>query len=146
MHKPKHKKKDKKKKKFGMKPEEILGSDVTFPIAGSFEAIDGVHLLTQDIEQLLLTIPGERVFRPEFGCNLRAQIWENIESAAIDGAAAIKEALDNFEPRITVLDVSFETNANTSLITFNIQFIINSTDTPVNLVFPFRAATQLSFA
>ena len=123
-----------------------LGSDLKFPIVGSFDSISGIDLLLQDIEQLLLTIPGERVFRSEFGCGLRAQIWENLETAALDGVAAIKEALDNFEPRITVLDVTFETNNNTGLISFNIQFIINSTDTPVNLIFPFRAGTQLSFA
>ena len=129
-------------------PLEIrLGSDLKFPIAGSFDSVSGLALLIQDIEQLLLTIPGERVNRPEFGCTLRAQIWENFASVTQDGAAAIREALETFEPRITVLDVGItESNENTGLIIFNIQFIINSTDTPVNLVFPFRAGTSLSFA
>lgn len=123
-----------------------LGSDLTFPIAGNFESVAGLDLLLQDIQRLLLTIPGERPMRPNFGCNLRNQVWENMEAARIQGAASIREAIELFEPRITVIGVNSDVNDNTGLITFNIQFVVNNTDTAVNLVFPFRAGTQLSFA
>lgn len=122
-----------------------LGSDAKFPIKGSFEAVNGVDLVIQDVEQLLLTIPGERINRPTYGCNLRNQIWENLGDAATNGAAAIREAIDNFEPRINLTGVTSTVNENTGLITFNIQFVILQIDAPVNLVFPFRAGTQLSF-
>jgi len=122
-----------------------LGSDLKFPISGNFEPISGLDLLLQDIQQLLLTIPGERVNRPEYGCLLRNQIWENLDVAASNGSSAIRDALDNFEPRITVTDVNSTINNNTGLITFNIQFIVNVSDTSVNLIFPFRAGTSLSF-
>lgn len=125
---------------------ERLGSDCRFPINGNFETISGIDLLLQDIQQLLLTMPGERVNRPEFGCYLRAMIWENIEVAAEQGAASIRASLTNYEPRITVLSVTSEINNNTSLILFNINFLVNATDTSINLVFPFRAGTALSFA
>lgn len=123
-----------------------LGSDLKFPINGNFEATSGINLLLQDIQQLLLTIPGERVNRPTYGCNLRNQIWENQSVVVEAGAAAIREALDRFEPRITVTNVDGTLNQNTGLVVFNIQFIVNSTDTSVNLVFPFRSGTALSFA
>lgn len=123
-----------------------LGSDLKFPIEGSFEPISGLDLLIQDIQQLLLTTPGERVNRPDFGCFLRTQIWENLDVAASEGAASIHEALENFEPRITVTDVNSTINRNTGLITFNIQFIVNNTDTALNLIFPFRSGTALSFS
>jgi phage baseplate assembly protein W len=126
--------------------EARLGADATFPIQGSFKPVKGVELLLQDIQRLLLTIPGERPNRPLFGCNLRNQIWENIEVAARNGEASIREAIDRFEPRITLTGISSSVNGNTGLITFNIQFLINQDDTPVNLIFPFRAGTSLSFA
>lgn len=123
-----------------------LGSDLKFPIANNFNSVSGVELLLQDIQMLLLTLPGERPNRPQFGCNLRNQIWENMEDARTAGAASIREALELYEPRVSVLAVNATSNDQTGLITFNIQFIINSTDTAINLVFPFRVGTQLSFA
>lgn len=122
-----------------------LGADLKFPIAGNFQAIKGLDVLLQDIQILLLTMPGERVFRPDFGCNLRTMIWENMDVAVLEGAGAIEEALDNFEPRIRVSNVDGDANVNTGLIIFKIQFTVIETDTPVNLVFPFRTGTQLSF-
>ena len=71
-----------------------LGSDLKFPIEGNFESTSGVELLLQDIQRLLLTIPGERPMRPNFGCNLRNQIWENMEAARTQGAASIREAIE----------------------------------------------------
>jgi phage baseplate assembly protein W len=123
-----------------------LGSDARMPIAGNFETVAGLDVLLQDIQRLLLTIPGERPMRPTFGCNLRNQIWENMGIAAEAGAAAIEEALHNFEPRVTVIGVDSTANDNTGLITFNIRFVVNSDDSAVSLIFPFRVGTQLSFA
>jgi phage baseplate assembly protein W len=126
--------------------KERLGSDLKYPIQNTFEPISGVDLLLQDIQRLLLTIPGERPFRPDFGCYLRKQVWENIDTAAIEGAASIRDSIERFEPRVTLIDVSSSVNRNTGLITFNIQFQINNDDSVLNLVFPYRTNTQLSFS
>ena len=123
-----------------------LGSDTLFPISGEFQPVSGVPLLLQDIQQLLLTIPGERLNRPEFGCGLMGQIWENMDTIVINGPAIIRTAIESFEPRITLLNVDATPNENTGLVVFNIQFQINSTDNILNLVFPFRQGTQLSFS
>ena len=123
-----------------------LGSDLQFPINNNFEPIKGLNLLLQDIQQLLLTIPGERVGRPLYGCGLRAQMWENIDVAAIRGAEVIRRALELNEPRISVINVESSINTNTDLITFKLQFIVKTTDTKVNLVFPFRASQDLARA
>ena len=125
---------------------ERLGADCKFPINGSFEPISGIELLLQDMQQLLLTLPGERVNRPQFGCYLKSMVWENIEVAASQGAVVINSALSNYEPRIKVLSVTSEINSNTSLIIFNINFLVKATDSALNLVFPLRVGSALSFA
>ena len=122
-----------------------LGSDLRFPINGSFEPISGLNLLLQDIQALLLTLPGERVSRPTWGCGLKALTWENIDTAVQEGPGIIKSALDTFEPRINVVRVDSSANENTGLVSFVIRFAIKSTDTSVNLVFPLRVSTDLSF-
>lgn len=120
-----------------------LGSDVSLPIEGSFSPISGVDLVIQDIQQLLLTIPGERPGRPEYGCALKTYIWENINSVITDAESAIENAIDQFEPRAIIIQVTSDVNENTGLIIFNILFQINGTDEQSNLVFPFRASTEL---
>ncbi len=123
-----------------------LGADLKSPIVGNFQPIQGLDVLLQDIQRLLLTVPGERVFRPSYGCNLRNQIWENIDQAYINGAAEIRTALSTYEPRVTITSVTGTVNRNTGLIQFVIRFLVNATNTNVNLVFPFRVGTQLSQA
>jgi phage baseplate assembly protein W len=123
-----------------------LGSDLKFPINGNTETINGLDILLQDIQQLLLTVPGERVFRPNYGCTLRTFIWENIETVETEGANSIRRSLNEFEPRIDVINVTSESNENSGLVTFDILFSVKETDSVVNLVFPFRIGTQLSFA
>ncbi len=126
--------------------KERLGSDLKFPIVGSFEAIDGVALLLQDIQLLLLTVPGERVRRPEWGCPLRTYLWENIDDLVTQGPVVIKNSLQKHEPRIAVSNISALPNYNTGLVTFKIRFVIKATNSPVNLVFPFRSGLALSEA
>ena len=123
-----------------------LGSDLKFPIQGSFEPITGLDLLLQDIQQLLLTSPGERLNRPNFGSGLRALTWENLTTAELEGPGIIKNCLDTYEPRINVTRVDVSANHNTGLVSFIIRFAVKSTDTSVNLVFPLRVGTDLSFS
>lgn len=122
-----------------------VGSDLGFPFSNNFVAITGVPLIVQDIQIALLTLPGERVFDPTFGCSIRNQIWENIDSAATAGISSIKDCLNTFEPRISLLSVDIiEKNRNTDLIIYRIQFLIKNTDTTVNLVFPMRTAVDIA--
>lgn len=122
-----------------------IGSDLQFPILTNFNVISGVDLLLQDMQIALLTLPGERVFKPTFGCTLKNQIWENIDSAAGAGISSIRTCLEKFEPRINLLSVTVaELNRNTDLIVYSIQFLVKNTDTKVNLVFPLRTSLELS--
>ena len=122
-----------------------LGADLKLPISGSFEPINGVCLVIQDIQQLLLTIPGERVHRPTWGSGLNHLIWENVTVASEEGKKVIESSINKFEPRVKVTQVEARATEATGLVTFLIRFTILSTDTPVNLIFPFRVGTDVSF-
>jgi len=124
--------------------KERLGSDLKFPINGNFEPVDGLNLLLQDIQLLLLTVPGERVRRPEWGCPIRTYIWENIDELVTQGPTMIKNSLQKYEPRIVANSVSCAPNYNTGLVIFKIRFVVKATNSPVNLIFPMRSGTALS--
>jgi len=122
----------------------FLGRALKCPIVNKFIPQQGVDLVLQDIELLLLTNFGERVMRPEFGCNLPARLWDNIDTVMTEGIRDITIAINKFEPRVTLLKVTSTKNTSKGLIFFNIQLLIKETNTVANLVFPFKPVTEMS--
>jgi phage baseplate assembly protein W len=65
------------------------------------------RLIKNDILQLLLTVPGERVMRPDFGVPLRNFVFEHSIGSDLEILGAdIVEALTRQEPRVTVDEVT----------------------------------------
>ena len=62
--------------------------------------------IRQSIRSILSTAPGERVMRPDFGCAVPDLVFAvNDAATAAEVAAAVREALAIWEPRIDVIDV-----------------------------------------
>ena len=61
------------------------------------------RLIKNDILQLLLTVPGERVMWPTYGVNLRNFVFENPNASDISALhTEIAEQLRTYEPRVNV--------------------------------------------
>ena len=119
----------------------VLGSGLAFPlgvdergrIALAHDEID----VEQAIRLILSTAPGERPMRPEFGCAVHDCVFERIEAdtlARID--RAVRVALDRWEPRVELEDVSFETRREGELLV-HLRYRLRATNHVRNLVFPF---------
>jgi len=84
--------------------------------------------ILQSVENILLTVPGERVFEPEFGSILMATVFRNITTQngerLLDSLIA---SLNKFEPRITVISKDCRLNINTRehSLSLSVPFIIN---------------------
>lgn len=119
--------------------QDWLGKDTTAPIADTFKPIEGVSEVNQCIQLLIATIPGERVMRPNYGCRLYTRVWSNIDSVASDGLSDIREALENFEPRIDLISVTSKIFRDEGRVIFAVRYRIKDENTIENLVFPFNA-------
>lgn len=99
-------------------------------VMSGVDSMSAPHL-EESIEQILLTFKGERVMEHHFGSDLDTDIFEPDESATHNLIKfQIKEALDKYEPRITVESISLsqidnEVNAE---ITYTVKEY-NSTQT-----------------
>lgn len=122
----------------------FLGKSLKLPISGKFVPISGANLVIQDVELLLLTNFGERVMRPDFGCGLGSRIWENLDVVAEVGIADITDAINKFEPRVTLLEVKPVINRSQGLIFFHIRMFIRDGNVEANLVFPFKPVSEIS--
>jgi hypothetical protein len=97
----------------------------------------------RDIEQaiciILLTPKGQRVMRPEFGCQIHDLIFApNDPTTAGLAAYYVKEALAMWEPRITVQEVTVNPDAqHEGRLLIDIRYQVKSTHDRRSLVFPF---------
>jgi uncharacterized protein len=77
-----------------------------------------------NIKNLLLTTKGERVFQPDFGCDLKNIIFEQIDVQSLDGVdESIREALSTWLPYVIINElvvVQNETNQNE--ITISLEY------------------------
>jgi phage baseplate assembly protein W len=95
--------------------------------------------IAQAIRIILLTSPGERVMRPDFGAGLNDFVFEPVSVATIERVKArVTAALVAWEPRIDVLDVTVTTDpATRNCLLIDMSYRVRATNTRQNLVYPF---------
>jgi phage baseplate assembly protein W len=125
-----------------MKVEDFLGSGWKYPVSikkGKIVSSGGEDSIRESIIIILTTPKGERVMRPDFGCEINELVFaQNTTSTATLIEFYIKEALLKWEPRIEVLDVSATPDEDErDKIDINIEYMVKTTNTRDNLVYPF---------
>ncbi|MDP1712439.1 MAG: GPW/gp25 family protein [Candidatus Nanopelagicaceae bacterium] len=69
------------------------------------------RLIKNDILQLLLTAPGERVMMPDFGTVIRKLPFEQADERLMSEVQqSVRQAMDRYEKRVNVNDVVVELN------------------------------------
>ncbi|HEV2886656.1 MAG TPA: GPW/gp25 family protein [Jatrophihabitans sp.] len=121
----------------------FVGRGFSWPLeldrTGSIKLTDGAEDLDQSIRTVLLTAPGERVTRPDFGCRIWDLLFEPVTPNLLDLIAeAVRDSLARWEPRIVVDDVQPTVDPDDSaLIRITISYQVRVTDDRRNLVYPF---------
>jgi phage baseplate assembly protein W len=123
--------------------KEFLGRGWRFPIKvdnrGGIALSKYEEKIRESIMIILSTAKGERVMRPDFGCDIHDFTFSiiNISTLTII-KSAIREALLLWEPRIEVLDVETTTERiNDGILLISVDYKIRTTNTEFNLVYPF---------
>jgi len=81
--------------------EEFAGLGIA--PTGGIETVAESESVRQAILLLLSTIPGERVMRPEYGCNLFLLIFSpNDNTTAGLAIHYVRQAIDRWEPRVEI--------------------------------------------
>lgn len=99
------------------------------PVTGDINPIKDTEAIRKSVINLILTNFYERPFQPEIGCGVRSLLFEPADPITIsDIEDAAKEVLDNFEPRVRVIDISATDDPDNNAYTMTIQFQIISTE------------------
>lgn len=112
---------------------------MTVDHTGSIALTSGEPDLDRSIHLVLMTAPGERLMRPEFGCKIWDLLFEPINPNLLGRIAeAVRKALLRWEPRITVTNVkSIPDPDDNGLVRVEIQYVVRTTNDRRNLVYPF---------
>ena len=80
---------------------------------GHVEMVEGDASVRQAIFLLLSTTPGERVMRPEYGCELQRLLFSpNDDSTAGLAIHFVKQAIQRWEPRVEIVRVDAVANSD----------------------------------
>jgi phage baseplate assembly protein W len=108
------------------------------PADGALDWLGGLDLIRQSLTTILDTEPGERIMLPGFGCGLRRYLMApNTVTTRTSMANDIRSALETWEPRIQVLDVSVTPGDDPYLVWVDIAYVRRADLRADNLVYPF---------
>ena len=133
-----------------MNNNNFLGTGWAFPprIAGGQTNVVNNELdIKQSLEILLNTLPGERIMLPKYGCDLSNLIFESLSDTLITYIKDIVEtAILYYEPRIEVKKINISQEfVLEGRIDIGIDFMVRSTNSRLNYVYPFyiKEGTEL---
>jgi len=132
-------------------PDSFLGRGWSFPPTflrgrGTVATVHGVEDIEQSLEILLGTELGERLMRPDYGCDLRRMLFEPLDTSA---EAYVKDlvrtAILYHEPRIRLDSLKLTPVPADGRIDMLLEYVIRTTNSRHNYVFPYyvREGTNL---
>ncbi len=127
-----------------MEDHSFLGTGWSFPPTfdkkiGTVLMVSEEEDIVQSLQILLGTRTGERVMRPEFGCNLDIIMFEPITKGLITYIKdLIETAVLYHEPRIELNVVNINTmQVYEGLVLIELDYTIRATNSRFNLVYPY---------
>ena len=79
------------------------------PVTGDLPVLKNERAINKSVKNIVQTIPGEKFFNPEFGSDVRSQLFELIDFGTADLIEQqILTSLENYEPRIERVQVEVD--------------------------------------
>lgn len=108
----------------------IIYQGIKFPFqkgSTSFPApVTDDELIRESLLQIVLTRPGERIMRPDFGTNALSFVFENNDTVLSNLLRSeIQGVVARYEPRVQVIDI--QTERKDSQLTLTIIYVVLST-------------------
>lgn len=119
--------------------EKVVFSDldslfVPNPITKQLARKTNREAVKQSVKNLILTNYFERPFKSDIGCSIRYYLFE-LWSPALKQTMenAIREVIDNYEPRADVLEVLVEDRSDLNALSITVAFSVRNDVNPVVL-------------
>ena len=95
--------------------------------------------IKSNLVNLLLTDIGERVMNPNFGCNLKRYLFENINDVNVEKVKnAVLSSVGFYIPEITITSIAVTPNTDYNLIDVSVNYVLNISQTPDEITVQFN--------
>ena len=121
----------------------FIGRGWSFPMrvnaSGGIDLVDGDDEIVAALRMILTTAPGERVMRPEFGCEIWDLLFAPVNATTLGQMRhAVEQAVGRWEPRVELQEVSLAADPeNPSIVDIQLHYVVKGTNDLRNLVYPF---------
>src|SRR5215210_8239145 len=107
--------------------------------SGSIALGRGADDIDASIRMAIVTAPGERVMRPQFGCRIWDLLFEPINANTLGlMAEAVRDTVSQWEPRVVLEELDIEPDTTQpGRVMIRMAYRVRATNDRRNLVFPF---------
>lgn len=129
--------------------ERFIGRGWSFPPAftksgppgaprGAVEMAAGIEDIRQSLAVILGTALGERLMRPDFGCNLEDRVFDAMNASMVSYVEQlVKTAILYHEPRIDADRVSVTPDQAAGRLDIKVSYLVRGANSRFNFVYPF---------
>ena len=111
--------------------KDISATFQTNPLNDDLIAIKNETAIARSIRNIFLTYPGEKFFDEDFGSTVSRVLFDNLDDISANFIKdQIEESINNFEPRVRLMDVITEPNFDENAFNVTIVYLIIGLDVP----------------
>ena len=101
------------------------------PLSGDLIALKNENAIARAVRNIVLTTPGEKLFDPDFGSSVSEILFENVDDiTAVSIQDEIRSCLNNYEPRVDLVNVDVNPNFDENQFDVKITYKIVGIDIP----------------
>ena len=101
------------------------------PLSGDLIALKNENAIARAVRNIVLTSPGEKLFDPDFGSSVSEILFENVDDiTAVSIQDEIRNCLNNYEPRVDLINVNVDPNFDENQFDVKITYRIVGIDIP----------------
>ena len=101
------------------------------PLNSDLIGLKNENAIARSVRNIVFTLPGEKFFDEDFGSRISASLFENIDDiSAAEIVDEIRQSINNYEPRVELLDVQAFPNFDNNQFDVTIIYEVIGSDIP----------------
>ena len=101
------------------------------PLNDDLIALKNETAIARSVRNIVMTIPGERFFQPNFGSEVNRLLFNNIDDISASLIESqIRQSIENYEPRVRLRSLKVDPNFDNNSFDIKITYDIIGADVP----------------